>query len=384
MKKKEGIADRGGFRERIPGYSRIVVKIGTNVLRDAHGNLNVDRIDSFAAEVGELVSGPRRIVIISSGAVAAGAPKIRLKARPRTLPEFQAAAAAGQITLMNEYYAAFKKVGVEVAQVLLTRDDFNDRERYLNIRNCLSYLMDHGVVPIINENDTVAVEELKFGDNDVLAGYVTMGLKADILVILTSAPGLCRGRDGRGKVIPEVSHITPEIEELASGRKTVFGTGGMASKISTAKMVTAAGEPVVIADGREPGILSRVLRGEEVGTLFLPAGDKIPGRKRWIAFSARAAGSVTVDEGAAAAICTRGKSLLAAGVVAVSGTFRSGELIAIKNERGEVIAKGLSNYSSEEIGKIRGRHSREIKKILGYSAYNEVVHRNNMVLGGEE
>jgi len=368
------------MRKEFSRFSTIVIKIGSNLLTTKQGSLNIARIDSLALEVGELLSGGKKVVIISSGAVAAGMGKVKLSGRPKTLPEFQAAAAAGQISLMNRYYDAFQKINVEVAQLLLTRDDFNDRTRYLNIRNCISDLMNRGIVPIINENDTVAVDELKFGDNDLLAGYVTMGLKADILVMLTSVAGLHRRSGSRNAVISDVKEVTPEIEELVYDEKTDMGTGGMSSKISTAKMVTAAGEPVLLVDGRKRGILKDVFKGRGVGTFFHASGKKIPGRKRWLAFSAQPAGSIIVDPGAVRAIQEKGKSLLPAGVLKVTGRFESGELVAVKDAKKRTIAKGLTNYSSDEAKRIAGRQSNEIKNILGYSAYNELVHRNNMVV----
>lgn len=368
------------MRQEIPDYTTIVIKIGSNLLTTGQGRLNTERIDSLCAEMGELLSAGKKIVIISSGAVAAGMEKMDLSGKPATLPEFQACAAAGQISLMNSYYDAFRKAGLEAAQILLTRDDFKDRERYLNIRNCIYSLLDHGVLPIINENDTVAVDELKFGDNDMLAGYVTMGLKADILVILTSVEGLHREAQAKGEVVSDVREITPDIEQLVYDERTPMGTGGMASKITTAKMVTAAGEPVLLADGRQEGILADIFRGENVGTLFHAAGKKIPGRKRWLAFSAKPCGSIIVDAGAACALRDRGTSLLPAGALKVTGRFASGELVAVRDEKKKIIAKGLVNYSSEEITLIAGKHSSEIEDILGYSAYNELIHRNNMVL----
>lgn len=368
------------MRTQFDSYRTVVVKVGSNLLTSDDGSLNVKRLNSLALDVGNLLKKGKQVVMISSGAVAAGVRKIGIKGRPNTVPEFQAAAAAGQIALMNHYYQVFQKIGIEVAQILLTRDDFNDRQRYLNIRNCIMNLIGKGIVPIVNENDSVAVEELKFGDNDMLAGYVAMGLKADVLVVLTSVEGLYRKKGKRKEIIPEVSEINEEIENMVYEEKTVMGTGGMRSKIATAKMVTSAGEPVVLADGRVDTILKRIFMGEEVGTLFLPTRKKISGWKRWLAFPAKSKGTVVVDQGAAAAVMHKGKSLLPAGVTAVEGAFETGSLISILTQERDIIAKGLTNYTSQEIEKIKGKHSGEIKNVLGYSAYNEIVHRNNMVL----
>ncbi|MFH1707296.1 MAG: glutamate 5-kinase [Planctomycetota bacterium] len=368
------------MRDKIKTLKTIVIKIGSNLLTRDDGELNGERIDALALEVGALLKAGRRVVIISSGAVAAGRGMIGITGRPTTLPEFQAAAAAGQIALMQRYFIAFGRGGVNVAQLLLTRDDFGERTRYLNIRNCLAHLLDHGVVPIINENDPVAVDELKFGDNDILAGYVTTGLMADLLVILTSVEGLL-GPDR--KVIPEVAAVDESIDKLVFAGTTSMGMGGMASKISTARVVTASGEAVVIADGRRPGVLADIFAGREVGTLFLPAPRKLTGRQRWMAFSARETGSVTVDAGAVRAICGKGTSLLPAGITAVTGDFASGALVAIRDEAGAVIAKGLTNYSAEEIGRIKGMQTKQIAKVLGYAPYHEVIHRDNLVLAGK-
>jgi len=357
----------------------LVVKIGTNVLTGDDGRVD----SSLIARMGRSVAGLRKrglkVTVVSSGAIGDGVDTLGLGKRPDDLPHLQACAAVGQAHLIQTFDAALKKEGFRAAQILITRDDFEDRVRYLNIRNCINALHELGAVPILNENDTVSVDEIRYGDNDIIAALVANNLRADLLVLLTVVEGLCRDA-ARGDVIDVVERIDKDIERLADGTRSARGSGGMASKLEAVRMVTRAGEAAVIANGRREGVLGDLLDGRQVGTLFLATPSKMTSRKRWIAFTVRARGRLTVDDGAARALCEKGKSLLASGIVGTSGSFRAGDLVIIADERGGEIARGLTNYDADALAKIRGRKSSEFRKILGEKPYDEVVHRDNLVL----
>jgi glutamate 5-kinase len=359
-----------------------VVKVGTTVLTGIGGRLDRERIVLLAGEVARLRERGLRAAIVSSGAIGAGMGELGLEHRPDTLPQLQAAAAVGQGQLMRAYDEAFKGHGLRTGQVLLTGDDLNNRLRYLNARNTLFALLDFGAVPVINENDTTSVEEIAFGDNDFLAAQVTNLLQAELLVILTATDGLRRpGADGRlGERIDVVPEVTEDVLGLASAEGTALGRGGMASKLQAARIATRSGEAVIIADGRQAGVLGAIFAAEPVGTLFLPSARRMASRKRWIAFGVRPKGKVRVDEGARRALVEQGRSLLPSGVVEVRGEFHRGDVVELEDAEGRVFGRGLTNYSSAEVQELRGRKTSEIASALGAKPYDEIVHRDNMVI----
>ena len=320
---------------------------------------------------------------MTSGAIGVGARRLGLKERPRAIPDKQAAAAVGQGLLMREYEQAFLARGVVVGQVLLTAEDTVDRQRHLNSRNTLLKLWEYNAIPIVNENDTVAVDEIRFGDNDTLSALVATLVEADLLVILSDVDGLYASDprvDPHARRLSVVEELTPELERAAGGAGSPFGTGGMAAKLEAARIVTAAGIPMVLADGARPHVLRDVLAGAEVGTLFLPSRRGMPARKRWLAFHHRARGSVPVDDGAARALVERGGSLLPAGVVRVDGSFAAGDLVRVLAADGTELARGLSNYSADAVRRIAGRRTSELEAVLGWKGYDEVIHRDNLAV----
>ena len=357
----------------------VVVKIGTNVLTGDTGGVDTALVSHLAGSIAQLCKRGLKVTVVSSGAVGAGVDMVGLTRRPDDLPRQQACAAVGQAHLMRTFDASLKRRGYHAAQILITRDDFENRARYLNIRNCINALHELGAVPILNENDTVSVDELRYGDNDIIAALVTNNLRADVLVLLTVVDGLCRDA-ARGDVIDVVEKLSPAIERVVDSTRSRLGTGGMASKLDAVKMVTEAGEAAVIANGRRPKVLLEILDGKKVGTLFVPTPSKMTSRKRWIAFTARARGRLVVDDGAAAALRDKGKSLLASGIAEVGGRFKAGDPVAIVDASGNEIARGLSNYDSSAVETIRGHKSSEFRKLLGEKPYDEVVHRDNLVL----
>jgi glutamate 5-kinase len=301
----------------------------------------------------------------------------------KSLPQKQAAAAVGQGRLMRVYSNAFGKHGLYVGQVLLTMSDIDDRKRFLNIRNTLLQLLDWGVIPVINENDTVAVDEIKFGDNDNLAAMVANIVESHLVINLTSENGLYDQNPNsskKAKLITLVTEITDEIENSASEDGTSSGTGGMKSKVSAAKKVIAFGAPYIIAPGKRPKVLQEIMEGKDVGTLFLPSADHLNSKKYWIAFTLRSRGRLTVDDGAKEAILKDGKSLLPSGVTHVEGDFAVGDPVSCVDCSGVAIAKGLANYSAEEMRKIIGLKSSQIEQVLGYKDYDEAIHRDNLAL----
>jgi len=366
---------------------RIVIKIGTNLLTKETPagtvGLNKKYITKISGQIAELHQSGNEIILVTSGAISAGAGKLRLKGRPKSLPEKQSAAAVGQPLLMAVYDECFQTKNISTAQLLLTREDFENRMRYINTRNTILSLLQQGVVPIINENDTVSVEEIQFGDNDTLASLVAIKVEADLLIILTDVEGLCTGdpnRDRNVKCINEVKKITSEIEEIA--RKTIgsdYGSGGMCTKVQAAKVATTSGVETVIADGRKDEVLKNIIEGKTTGTRFHPQ-EKIVARKRWIAFGMKTKGMIMIDDGAVEAITKKCKSLLPSGIISVEGEYSVGESVSIMDKANNEIARGLTNYSSNDINKIKGKKSGEIKKILGVCDFEEVVHRDNLVV----
>ncbi len=371
-------------REIIATAKTLVVKIGTNVLSKEDDTLDDSRFEALAAQVHAVRQSGRRVVLVSSGAIGAGIGLLGLEKRPDDLPHLQAAAAVGQAHLIHRYDDALKGYGYHAAQLLLTANDFRRRARYLNVRNTLRTLFEYNAIPIINENDTVSVDEIRFGDNDRLAAFVTNLLESPLLVILSVIDGLYNGdpADPASKLIPLVENWDESLLNLATAAKSTRGTGGMQSKLEAARTATAVGESVIIANGREPEILSRILAGEEIGTLFLAKGESIPAWKRWIGYSLPPRGRFVLDDGARKAIAQRGRSLLAIGIVAIDGDFSKGEVVSLVDKSGVEFARGLTNFGAHDARRIAGKRTEQIAEILGSLPYDEVIHCDNLVVTG--
>lgn len=372
-------------KEYLANCRRIVVKVGSSSLTHSTGKLNFSRMEGLVRQLADLQHQGKELVLVSSGAIGAGMGKLGLKSRPKTIPEKQALAAVGQGILLHMYEKMFAEYGQTVAQVLLTREDVSDRRRFLNARNALMTLLGYGAMPIINENDTVAVDEIKFGENDTLSALVASLVDADLLILLTDIDGLYTAnpkQDPAAQLIAQVEEITPEIEKLAGGTGSALGSGGMATKLSAGKIAVNSGVGMIIADSSRPNILLEALSGEPVGTFFTPKEYRLQCRKRWIAFGIPVQGRIFVDEGAKRAIVSKGKSLLSSGITGVEGNYDLGNVVSIVNSQGEEFARGIVNYSSRDIELIKGTQSKDIEKILGYKDYDEVIHRDNLVLCG--
>ncbi len=372
------------IRKQIISQARhIVIKIGSGVLTAPRQGVDQAIFGMLAEQIVHILSEGKEVVLVSSGAIAAGMAKLNMEERPKAIPLQQGTAAIGQIALIQHYERSFGQFSRLVAQILLTNEDLHHRQRFLNARGTLMTLLSYEVIPIINENDSVVVDEIKFGDNDYLAAQVINLVEADLLIILTDTDGLF-DRDPRrsenASLISFVEEISPEIEKLASRQPGAVGTGGMLSKIHAAKTAAAFGVPTIVANGRTAGTLLSLFRGENTGTLFLPKKEKISSRKHWIAYSLKPSGTLILDEGARKAILRKGKSLLPSGVKRVEGEFKVGDAIRCCDEGGNEFARGLITYSAEEVEKIKGCKTSEIKKILGYKYYDEVIHRDNLVL----
>lgn len=362
----------------------IVVKVGTRVLTRPDGRLNEQRIAALAEELHKILESGRKAALVSSGAVGAGMGLMGLSERPRDLAHLQAVAAVGQSCLVQTYDRSLRAHGRHAAQILLTADDLDDRTRYLNVRNTILTLLEYGAVPIINENDTVSVEELQttFGDNDRLAAMVTNLIRAPLLILLSDVDGLYNGdpRQAGAELIPTITKLDESIFALVRDRLTGLSKGGMASKLAAARIATLAGENVIIANGREPGTLARILAGEQVGTLVVAQGQAIPSWKRWIGFTAQPRGQLVLDDGARRAVEKQGRSLLAIGILDAAGEFHKGDVVALRDLHGFEFARGLSNYGCAEILKIKGLKTEAIAAALGHCPYQEVVHRDNMAV----
>ena len=360
----------------------LVVKVGTRVLTRADGTLNVERIGALAEELSDLRQTGRRVALVTSGAVGAGMNQLGLQKRPTDLAQLQAVAAIGQTKLIEAYDRTFRKHHLHAAQVLLTAEDLDDRTHYLNVRNTLFSVLAFDAIPLINENDTVAVDELMttFGDNDRLAAMVTNLLRAPLLIILSDIDGLYDGdpQDEHSRIVPTVTAIDNAVQQFVRDKSSGLSKGGMASKLQAARIVTSAGENMIIASGRRPGILKQILLGDEIGTLFVAQGKSITPRKRWIGFSAQPKGVLVLDAGAERAIVEQGRSLLAIGITQVTGKFQKGDVVALCDAGHAELARGLTNYSSEDIRRIQGVPSHQIAELLGHRPYEEVVHRNNL------
>lgn len=361
---------------------RIVVKVGTSTLTHKTGKLNIVFIENLVRQIADIKNMGKEVLLVSSGAVGAGMGKMGITSKPRMLPEKQALAAIGQGILMQMYEKIFAEYGQIVAQILLTKDDLSDRKRYLNARNTLFALLNYDAIPIINENDTVAAEEIKLGDNDTLSAFVAGLADADLLILLTDIDGLYTKNPSLedAEKITLVEDIDDELERCAGGAGSRFGTGGMLTKVQAAKIAATSGVPMVIADGKRKDVLREITSGSNPGTLFIPKEVRHGTKKCWLAFCSDALGAITVDAGAADAIIKNGKSLLPAGIINVEGIFEPGNIVSVKTLDCKEIGRGFVNYSSEEIYKIKGAKTTDIVNILGHKDYDEVIHRNNLAL----
>jgi len=365
--------------------AHVVVKIGTQLItggtaKKALPTVDLDFIADVARQIAELSARGVRVTLVSSGAIGAGCVERGLTKRPTDVAEQQAVAAIGQRALMTLWHDAFRARDLGAGQVLLTRTDFDDRLRFLNIRNCVTTLHAMNCIPVLNENDTVAVEEMRFGDNDLLAALMCNALRADVLLLLTSVEGLL---DGDGRVIDRVDNVLDQLQHVRRGQKSSWGSGGMQTKLEAARVVVEAGEVAVIASGKQPNIIQRLLAGEaELGTVFAPAVRTLDSRQRWIGLTARPAGAITLDPGAAEAVAKKNKSLLAAGVRDLTGRFERGDVVMLRDPAGKEIARGLTNYAADELRLIQGKRSNQIAGILGKPAYKSVVQREHLVLLG--
>ena len=370
-------------REDIKQSKRCVIKIGSALLTNNGSGLNKADIATWVEQISVLQKSGVELVLVSSGAVAEGMCRLGLSKRPDTLHELQAAAAVGQMGLIQSYESAFSKYDLHTAQVLLTHDDLSNRQRYLNARNTVRSLLDLGVIPIINENDTVVTDEIRFGDNDTLAALVANLIEADYLIILTDQNGLF-DRNPRehadAELIAEASANDKSLAAMAEGGAGALGRGGMATKVSAAKLASRSGASTLIAAGKETNVITRLFSGELIGTLLYAEQTPVASRKQWLAGHLQIQGELTLDDGAVKKLCDSGSSLLAVGVRDVQGQFSRGEIVSCMNLNGEEIARGLVNYNAEDVMKIKGKASNEFELILGYVDDAELIHRDNLVL----
>jgi len=380
VNKEDGFAWRKTYLAK---SRRVVVKVGSAVLTSKDG-LNLSVMENLARQISFLIKSGKEVILVSSGAVAAGRKRLGLQGnRKLELREKQGAAAVGQSSLMRFYEDIFDRLGYKVAQVLLTHDDLANRNRYLNVRNTILTLLEWNIIPVINENDTVSVEELRFGDNDTLGALITNLIEADLFICLTDVAGLYSGNpheNPEARPVYTVAKVDKQVEAMAGYVVGALGTGGMQSKIQAARMVSARGGSSFIGSGREEDILQQLFACEPVGTFFLPQVEKMQSRKHWIAYVLRPQGNLVLDQGACKALMQDGKSLLPSGIVEVRGTFGIGAPVQCLDEKGNVIATGLSNYSADDLGKIKGLNTGQIEKTLGYKDSDEVIHRDNLVV----
>ena len=372
------------YREALQKAKRIVVKVGTSTITYANGKRNFSQIDRLARELSDLQNQGKEMILVSSGAVAVGVDRLGLPAKPNTIPGKQACAAVGQGVLMHTYEKLFADYGQIVAQVLITRTEAIDRHRYTNCRNTFMTLLQQGVIPIVNENDVVALDELKIGDNDNMSALVAGIVDADLVIILSDIDGLYTANPAThpdATLVHTVLEITPEVEASAGGVGSSRGTGGMATKIQAAKAATNSGIQLVIASGTEKNAIPRILQGEEIGTLFVSRENRLQFRKRWLAFGAKIQGSIVVDDGCAKAIRKAGGcSVLPAGIYQVVGDFQSGSTVSVIDKEGHELARGLVHYTAAELEKIKGCKSGDIEGILGHKNFDEVIHRDDLVI----
>jgi glutamate 5-kinase len=373
---------------------RVVIKVGSGVISDHESGkpplergLSLKRIRSYAKRIKAIVDAGYEVILVSSGAIMAGRERLNLQRPNLDIPEKQACAAIGQSSLIRSYERSFEKQGLKVAQILLGHDDLENRKRYLNVRHTLEALLAHGVIPIVNENDSVTVDEIKIGDNDTLSANVACMAEAQLLILLsdvdglyTSDPSQIKKNDPPAELISHVDRITSKIEQLAGKSKNPLAVGGMSTKVTAAKKTMSFGIPTIITNGLKGDNLKKVFAGSEVGTLFWSGEAKIKDRKHWIAHTLKPAGSITIDAGARKALVKRGKSLLAAGVVKVDGKFEFGSAVRLLDEKGKEIARGLVNYNSRDLDQIKGLKTAAVRSLVGANFYDEVIHRDDLVL----
>lgn len=377
MKKEQNIRE-----EILRNIQKIVVKVGTSTLTKEDGNLDGEKIKKIVLELSNLSDKGYDIVLVTSGAIGAGMGKLNMSERPKTLSEKQALASVGQVALTHLYQVLFQEHNKIIGQLLLTKGDFSDRRRYLNARNVCNTLLSNKIIPVVNENDAVVSDEIKVGDNDTLSALVAGLIDADLLIILSDVQGLYNKNPQKYKdanLIEIVGNINEDIKKNAGGEGTKFGTGGMITKIIAAEMATKIGTHLIIASGDDPENITRIVEKENIGTLFVKKHKKISSKKYWLAYGTNKKGVLTIDEGAEKALY-KGKSLLPVGVKSIEGIFSKGAVTKIENLKGEVIAMGISNYSSEEINLIKGRHSEDIENILGHKYADEAVHIDNLTI----
>ncbi len=371
-------------QSRISQAKRIVIKVGSSILADPEGGLYQRVFRQLARSFAELAGDQGlEVLLVSSGAIACGMKKLNFTKRPTMIAELQACAASGQATLMQAYEKTFSSRKLMTAQLLLTRDDLQNRQRYINVKHTLNTLLKHKVVPIINENDTVSIDEIKVGDNDTLAAYVASLVEADLLILLTDCDGLHTAdprRDPAAVRLSVIKDIDTKTRAMASGTSWETRVGGMATKIEAARIAGRYGIATVVADGNENKAVLKIMAGKDIGTLFLPSQKALKARKHWIGFTVKAAGQVILDEGAVQAIVERRKSLLASGIQGVQGAFKIGDPVDLVDAQGTVVARGLTTYSAAELEKIKGCKSNQIEKILGYRYDDAVIHRDDMVI----
>ncbi|WP_432404638.1 glutamate 5-kinase [Wukongibacter sp. M2B1] len=374
-------------KQHINHVKRIVFKIGTSTLTHSTGLLDLNRIENIVRQLTNIHNQGIEIVLVSSGAIGAGMGKLGLEKRPKTIPEKQAAAAVGQGVLLHMYEKLFSEYGKTVGQILLTKEDILNRKRFLNARNTFFTLLNQGVIPIVNENDAVAVDEIKFGDNDTLSAMVTSLVEGDLLVLLSDIDGLYDSNPKENKdakLISYVDAITDEIKKAAGGAGTSFGTGGMITKIKSAEIAVSSGASMIIVNGSSQNIINDVVEGKDVGTLFKADQNPLQGRKCWLTYNTLIKGQITVDDGARVALVDHRKSLLPAGITSIEGLFEKGDIVSIMDSLGNEVARGVTNYSSSEINIMKGCKTSIIEEIIGYKSYDEVVHANNMVILNNE
>jgi len=370
-------------KDFLSNIKRVVIKIGSSILTDDDGSLFEPRFGQLAAQIVELRKKGLEVIIVSSGAIASGMKKLKLKDKPSEIHIKQAIAACGQSSLIWKYENAFSEYGVNVAQILLTHQGLSDRKRFLNARKTIHQLLEMKIVPIVNENDSVAVEEIMIGDNDNLASLVTSLTEADILILLTNIDGIYKEDPNKNidaEFISLVEVVDNNLERLAEDTTGYTTTGGMITKIEAVRKASAFGVTSIVANGTTQDVLLKIFEGDEIGTFILPSKDKLSARKHWIAFNLQVAGKITVDKGAKDAISLKGKSLLPSGIKEVAGNFGIGDSILCVDENGSEIARGITSYSSEELRKIAGAKTTEIEKILGYKYSDEVIHRDDLAV----
>ncbi len=362
----------------LKNVKRIVVKIGTSIITE-DGMISTNRISTLVHDIVSVIRQGHEVVVVSSGSISSGAGVLNHDREGLTIPEKQAMAAVGQIILMNEYRKCFQWEGLEVGQILLTEDDVNNRRRFLNARHTLNTLLHFGVVPVVNENDSVVVKEIKFGDNDTLSAHVANIVEADLLILLSDVNGFYWDLSDP-EPVEEIFSIDAEVKRRAGGSGTVHGTGGMATKIRAAEITIRCGEKMIIAHGREENVLSRIIRGEKIGTIFVGEGHPLGSRKRWIAFSMKNKGIIRIDDGAVQALRFNKKSLLPSGIIEISGKFDSGDAVEIVDANDQQIGKGIVNYNVQELQLIMGKKTREIRSILGGTYFDEVINRDDLII----